>query len=401
MYSHFITCPKEWSKQLKSPNTLIFKALKPRLALMFLRLTTCFLLVSLQGFGQFRPVDSLCTPETRNLYAHLQRLTQKGIMLGHQDDLAYGVGWKYVAGRSDVKSVCGQYPAVMGWDLGHIETGKTENLDSVPFQKMREYIRFAHSKGCINTLSWHLNNPHNGKSAWDETTTIKYILPGGESHETFKQWLVIVADFLKSLKTAKGTAIPVIFRPFHEHTGSWFWWGKKESTPEEFIALWRFTETFLQQQGVHNVLYAYSAAEFSSKEDFLERYPGDPYIDIIGFDTYHRDAPEGNAKFIADTRRMLTDLVSVGKEHHKVAALTETGLESIPEADWWTNLLYPLVKDYPLSYVLVWRNANTKHHYAPYPGHKSAADFRAFAALPQVFLEKKLSKEKVYAPVKK
>ncbi|MDJ1498665.1 glycosyl hydrolase [Cytophagaceae bacterium DM2B3-1] len=363
---------------------------------MFSRLSLCFFFIGLTAYCQSMPVDSLCTPETRNLYTHLQQLVQKGILFGHQDDLAYGVGWRGVAGRSDVQSVTGQYPAVMGWDLGHIETGKTENLDSVPFQKIREYIRFAYKKGCINTVSWHLNNPYNGKSSWDETPTIKYILPGGESHATFKSWLVIIADFLKSLKTENGTPIPVIFRPYHEHTGSWFWWGKKESTPEEYIALWRFTERFLQEQGVHNVLYAYSSAEFSSKEDFLERYPGDTYIDIIGFDTYHRDAPKENANFVANTRRMLTDLTEIGKIHNKVCALTETGLESLTEKNWWTSIVYPMVKDYPLSYVLVWRNANTKHHYAPYPGHANAADFQTFSKMPKVLFEKKVAQEQVY-----
>ncbi|MBD0288787.1 MAG: hypothetical protein ICV79_25690 [Flavisolibacter sp.] len=57
----------------------------------------------------------------------------KGILFGHQDDLAYGVGWKYEKGRSDIKDVAGDYPAVQGYELGHLELDSLINLDSVPF----------------------------------------------------------------------------------------------------------------------------------------------------------------------------------------------------------------------------------------------------------------------------
>ena len=63
----------------------------------------------------------------------LQSTSQKGIMIGHQDDLAYGIGWKYPNGKSDVYKVLGYYPVVFGWDLGGLENVSAYNLDSVPF----------------------------------------------------------------------------------------------------------------------------------------------------------------------------------------------------------------------------------------------------------------------------
>jgi mannan endo-1,4-beta-mannosidase len=69
-------------------------------------------------------------------------------------------------------------------------------------------------------------------------------------------------------------------------------------------------------------------------------------------------------------------------------AVTETGYEGIPNPQWWTKVLYEVLKEYPVSYVLTWRNAcdeNMQHHfYAPYPGHTSAEDFKVFAGLPQM-----------------
>ena len=74
------------------------------------------------------------------------------------------------------------------------------------------------------------------------------------------------------------------------------------------------------------------------------------------------------------------------KKHGKLAAVTETGYESIPNPKWWTETLYEAIKDYPVSYVLTWRNAcDMEHHYyAPFPGQGSADDFKAFARLDQM-----------------
>ena len=85
----------------------------------------------------------------------LQSVKGKGVLFGHQDDLAYGVDWHYQEGGSDVKRVSGDYPALFGWELGGLERGDRHNLDSVPFDRMRELAIKAHEMGGINTFSWH------------------------------------------------------------------------------------------------------------------------------------------------------------------------------------------------------------------------------------------------------
>src|SRR5215203_3392559 len=136
------------------------------------------------------PIDKKATKETVNLYSNLKKLLDKGIMFGHQDALAYGVGWKYEQGRSDIKDVTGDYPAVYGWELGHLEIGHPVNLDSVPFDKMKGFIREAYDRGGVITLSWHLRNPLTGKTAWDPSPgTVASILPGGEKNGLYKSWL--------------------------------------------------------------------------------------------------------------------------------------------------------------------------------------------------------------------
>ena len=110
------------------------------------------------------PSDLKASPETIKLYQNLLELQKKGLMFGHQDALAYGHGWVYEEGRSDVKDVCGDYPAVYGWELGHLELGDAYSLDSVHFDKIQDWIKTVYERGGINTISWHLRNPLTGGS---------------------------------------------------------------------------------------------------------------------------------------------------------------------------------------------------------------------------------------------
>jgi len=370
---------------------------------MFCKSFLIIILLILTHLSAISQVDEKATRETKNLYSKLKILANKGTMVGHQDDLAYGLNedktrWKGEAGRSDILAVSGQYPAVFGWDLGKIEFDSLRELDGVPFNKIREYIKFAYSKGCISTFSWHLNNPTDPKkTSWDKMEgTVNKILTEAEYKKVYNSWLDKVIEFFKSLKTDSGTPIPIIFRPFHEHTGNWFWWGSGQCTVEEYKKIWKYTEDYFIKNGVHNLLYAYSTDAFKSKEHYLERYPGDDYIDILGFDTYHRGEPESNQEFIKSTKIMVETVGTLAKEKNKISAITETGLEKITVEKWWTEILLPIVKDANLSYILMWRNGRPDHFYVPFKGQLSAEDFMKFSNNQKIILQKQLISEKIY-----
>jgi len=325
---------------------------------------------------------SILPPQTRALYKNLRKVSDKGFMFGHQDATVYGIGWEGDSARSDVKSVCGDYPAVCGWDLGRIEFGGEKSLDKVPFEKIRKEIVAQYLRGGLNTVSWHVNNPLTGGDAWDvkNDSVVTSILPGGAKHELFLTWLDKLAVFFNSLTTANGKKVPVLFRPWHEHTGNWFWWGKSHCTPEQYKALWKMTHDYLHSRGVNNLLYAYSPGDVSIKEEYTERYPGDKYVDLLGFDCYQFNGEQGVDGYISTMNRMLTYLTQLGKEHKKPIAVTETGLEALTMNKWWTEVLFKILDKYPVTYVLVWRNARERpnHFYAPYPGQSSSVDFIQF-----------------------
>jgi mannan endo-1,4-beta-mannosidase len=325
------------------------------------------------------PSDPKATPEAVKLFQKMMELQHKGLMFGHQDAFAYGTSWYADEDRSDVKDVCGDHPAVIGWELGHLELGDAYSLDSVYFENIRKGIIRADKMGAINTVSWHFRNLLTGGSAWDVTSkkTVASMLPGGEKHELYLQYLNKLSDFMLSLKTKNGKYIPVLFRPFHEHTGSWFWWGKDLCTVNEYTALWRFTVTYLREtKNIHNLLYGYSTDRFNTKEEYLERYPGDDLIDMVAFDLYDR-SPE----YIAALGNCAKLVSEIAAEKGKIGAVSEAGGPIAKNTEWWTKTVLETLRSYDLSYVLVWRNpfnqpANVA--FGPYKGCPSEQDFIRF-----------------------
>ena len=347
--------------------------------------------------------DKKSSKNTIQLYKNLHKTADKGILFGHQDDLAYGVNWKYEEGRSDVKDVVGDYPAVYGWDIAGLENDSPKNIDGVPFDKMKQYITEANERGGISTISWHFDNPATGKNAWDNTpNSLKTVLPSGENHKKFTTWLDKAATFFLSLKDKQGKDIPILFRPLHELTGGWFWWGKGNCTPEEFKTLWKFTVDYLQKKGVHNLIYVYNTGGFKTKEEFLENYPGPEYVDVLSFDNYQYNDPTKSNSFIEECQNQFRIIDQIAKEQNKIIAFAETGYEGIPYDKWWTDTLMKAMANYKISYVLVWRNHGWQekeqkmHYYAPYKGQLSEKDFVDFYNLDNILFEKDAAKINLY-----
>lgn len=333
-----------------------------------------------------------CTPSSSDtsMLEQLKRIKGKGILFGHQDDLAYGIGWEYQEGESDVKRVSGDYPALFGWELGGLELDRSHNLDSVPFVEMKNLAIKGHKMGGINTFSWHPFSPVNEESSWDkEAIVVKHIIPGGKHHEAFKKQLDKVAVFFSALKDEKGKQIPYIFRPWHEMDGSWFWWGSGSCTQEEFKTLFSFTVSYLRtEKGLKNMLVAYSPdRNFNSAEEYYQWYPGDQYVEILGVDNYWDLKPENNE---LDAIKKLHIVIQEAKNKNKLAAFTETGLENVTDNTWYTEKLGKVLNDSiiakEISYVMVWRNDQKVHYFFPYPGHPAASDAKSLLQQPNILL---------------
>lgn len=327
--------------------------------------------------------DSVAATPATALIERLHAADRSGrVMFGHHDDPVYGHTWSGDSGRSDVLEVTGDYPAVMSWDLGGLELGGPSNLDGVDFDRMRAEVIAQHQRGGINTFSWHLFSPVNGADSWSvgDSATVSLILGDTAVNAAFRRQVTALADFFNSIVTPEGKKVPVIFRPWHEHTGNWFWWGTPYCTPEEYRSLWRLTREVLDSEGADNLVYAYSPDRVDSEEKYMERYPGDSLVDIMGMDVYHFGGEQGADAYRQAAAAELAMVRRLADGHGKVAAFTETGSEGLPMEGWWTDVLLPLLRETPVSYVVVWRNAHDKpgHYYAPFKGDHSAPSFNTF-----------------------
>ncbi|MGK2860640.1 MAG: glycoside hydrolase family 26 protein [Chitinophagaceae bacterium] len=350
-------------------------------------------------------VDKNATEQTAGLFYNLKKISKTKILFGHQDDTKRGVTNASIQWaneqhlpavsreKSDVKEVTGVYPAVYGHDFIHIANFESGNWYDYEKQIAKELTIDAYNRGGINTYAWHYFNPvSKGSFYWNDSPVevVSKILPGGSHHDVFKNSLGQVASFAKSLVGADGKLVPVIFRPFHEFDGGWFWWGATHCSPQQYKDLYKFTVTYLRDSlQVRNFLYAWSPDKnFNSQTQFLERYPGDEFVDLVGSDNYG-DLNGSTAVGVASGKLKIVS--DYAKSKNKIAALTETGMQNLTKTDWYTETLLKVLQNQQLelAYVLVWANT-TNAFWTPYAGHASATDFKNFKSNPYLVFADKL-----------
>lgn len=301
--------------------------------------------------------------------------------------------------ESDVKNAVGDYPAVFGWDTlsidGHEKPGVEGDVQK-SIQNLSTSMKTAHELGGILTLSTHPYNFVTGGDFKDTSgNVVAEILPGGRYNEKFNAWLDNIASLASSLRTADNRTIPFIFRPFHEQTGSWFWWGESTTNPEQYKALYRYTVEYLRdKKEVHNILYAYSPG--AGNDRYLKTYPGDDYVDIFGIDSYDDKSNAGSESYITSLLKDSRMLAGLAEQKGKIAALTEFGYsaQGIKDKgntlDWYTRIFQALNNDpqaSKIAYMMTWANFGRGNNlYTPYRDingnlggdHELLADFQKF-----------------------
>lgn len=340
-------------------------------------------------------VDANATKETVALFYNLKKMAKTKIAIGQQD--AFNSFYQDAGGDSDIKKNTGYDPAILGSDFMFI-TDKSNNnqVDNWFYQQEQKIVsdaKSAYAKGIINTFCWHLREPNKEETfntsemtSEQKTTAFKSILPGGANHEWYKKKLDKVASVVSNLKGTNGELIPIIFRPFHEFDGSWFWWGASFCTPDEYKTAYQFTVDYLKNtKGVHNILYAFSPDNsYLTQADYLSRYPGDKYVDILGMDNYGDFDNQGSTGASRANSKLKT-ISDLAKTKVKIAAMTETGYQvtstKSPITGWFSNYLYSALtsNNIEVSYVLFWNN--TKDGYwVPNGTVSNAADFKTFSS---------------------
>ncbi|MCQ2528898.1 MAG: glycoside hydrolase family 26 protein [Saccharofermentans sp.] len=326
------------------------------------------------------------------------------ILFGHQNAGHIGVSITAKDGtQSDVKNLVGKHPGVIGIDtlsfFGY--EGKMEDLVKV--------VKQLYKEGVIITLSSHMPNfSLGGKEYIDYTPNMtdgnvgERLLPGGDLNAKYIRFLNNIAKFAQLCVDINGERIPMIFRPFHESNGHWFWWGAEHLSDEKFIQLFRYTIDYLRNdKGIRNFLYSYSPnGVIDSEEQYMARYPGDDYVDILGFDMYW-DRPKEGDIFLSQINTALEIISDIAQEHGKTYAVTEIGIRTLESGgqgyyeglapsgnsikDWFTRLLnslWSVEAGKRCAFVLTWANFSDTQFWVPYAKddfrHEMCDDFVKF-----------------------
>lgn len=292
------------------------------------------LFFSANCFPQFQPVNPEASPEAKKLLAYLYGLQGKHTLAG-QHNYNHSLN-QYM---DTVKSITGKLPAVWGTDF--ILNGTTDRGPEI----VKEAIR-KHSEGYIVTLMWHAGRPTDDppfgwsesvqaeidEAQWNELTT-----PGTDLNKRWVAQADKIASYLKQLQDAK---IPVLWRPYHEMNGVWFWWGDKKG-PDGFQKLWKMMfDRFTQVHKLNNLLWVWNAnaprdIPFDQAYTYKDYYPGPDYVDALATDVYNNDYED----------RDYNELLALA--NGKIIALGECGELPKPE----------ILKVQPgFSWFMVWAN---------------------------------------------
>ncbi|MCX8036695.1 MAG: glycoside hydrolase family 26 protein [Candidatus Sumerlaeia bacterium] len=238
------------------------------------------------------PADKDLIPEARAVLKYLESIYGKQVLAGAN-------GTK---GIESIRRVCGKEPAIVTFDLSGWNSPPWGKSYTSVVDKTIESAKSWWEHGGIVTMQLHWIHPanpdgsawlgvHGRKSASPPFEFAAAMKPGTKAHEELMRDLKGHADYLKRLADAR---VPVLWRPFHEIEGGWFWW-TDEKQPENTAALWRFMfNYFVKERKLHNLIWVYSAAlrcgkgkDSTGNVEMRRRfYPGPEFVDIAGIDIY-------------------------------------------------------------------------------------------------------------------
>ena len=259
-------------------------------------------------------ISVLTNPNAQNdtvkLYTFLCSLSGKGILSGQQEcprDMTKGDELAYI------QKVSGHLPAILGLDY----------IDN-DYNGTNERAKAWHKKGGIVSICWHWGIPPYGvgyPSSQESVDMEELLTPGTTLHQGFLDNMDVTA---KALSELCKEGIPVLWRPFHEFDGAWFWWGKGGN--EAFKKLWRIMyDRFTNLHKLNNLIWVLGYSG-EMKDGW---YPGDDVVDCIGGDAYSEGIHEDLYHFVT---KQTTKKMPVC--HHENGPIPEPGLLALKQINW-------------------------------------------------------------------
>lgn len=362
-------------------------------------------------------IDQHAIPEATNLYNALKTINDsEKFIFGQHMALTILMNENKIydaTKKSDCRTTTGKDPGFIESDFmwykypidpEAVKVGEDEieyeydsmdiNDETITFQKhdIETLITAYRDKNIIIGYCWHIRGRYSGEFSLPENPSESKIIAYNKDKNLVaeildpndpsgsRKWFLdeLKKEVIDVLKIYQDNNVPIIFRPWHEMNGDWFWWGSSSCSDEQFKALWKLTVNTIQEHGIHNVIYAWSCDEWFERDEVFEGdeadgvryYPGDDVVDLIGFDGYE----PGLVDYYTtdDFFEQLFKISDFSYSHGKVFSIAETG-DRIREnsSDFWTkNILNPIIANNfldRLAYISTWNNGYGEY-FVPYEG---------------------------------
>jgi mannan endo-1,4-beta-mannosidase len=232
------------------------------------------------------PVNPHSTPEARALLAYLYSISGKATIAGQHNYPNVGARWTDMA-----YDLTAKYPGLFGGDFGF--SGGEDKDSMLARPAMIEEVKRQYRNGAVVTLTWHEVRPtddepvafkdsvqgHLTDAEWKELLT-----PGSLLNLRWQAQVDVIAGYLKQLQDAH---VPVLFRPYHEINGNWFWWGGRPGKGGSAALYRQIYDRFVNVHHLDNLLWVWNAGAPGGNAGPIEPYyPGAQYADLVTMDTY-------------------------------------------------------------------------------------------------------------------
>ena len=269
-------------------------------------------------------INPNATQEARQLMTFLCDNYGKNVISGQQCQAgAFGLD-----NQSIWRATGGTYPAVLGMDVGNYSPARARAGDQPNVTE--NAIEYWQKHGGIITLSWHwYADEAYGVAFYTDSTRFNLRKAmSGQDPAGYQMLLDGIDAIAVQLGRLQEAGVPVLWRPLHEASGGWFWWGA--SGPEPYIELYRLMyDRLTNHHGLNNLIWVWNGQDAAW-------YPGDEYVDVIGEDIY-----PGEKVYTSQAARFRKALGYT--DARKMIALSENGC--IPDTDqlirdnvmwaWW------------------------------------------------------------------
>lgn len=281
---------------------------------------------------------TLCTenpsPEAVRVYDFLCEQFGQKVLAGAMSSVSWNmdeVEWLH--------ATTGYYPALWCVDYIHLAWGEPDWTGYADLQMAQDWW----DANGLMAASWHWNVPkHEGDTDPSQmgfyTADTDFDVSQATVAGSYENGIVeaYIDRIVVHLKRLRDRNIPLLWRPLHEASGGWFWWGAKG--PEAFKKLWIHLFERLQEEGLNNLIWVWT-----SQGDDPAWYPGDEYVDIVGYDSYPTTDVHASLKTVFDRLATLTS-------GRKLLTLSECGGVPMPsamfeEGDMWSWFM-PWYGDY-------------------------------------------------------